>query len=146
MKIQIQVHHQHHIKSAKLEIFCRGYDKPIWTRCWGKLWDTTIAGDTQREIEEIIPRKQNDGTSNFEIDWSEIKLPKDLIIPEGGDKPDFADGVPTVPRSPYRLKFTVSARATSADPEEEDKYGFPKTAWTYTSRFSKGTNLILGKR
>lgn len=146
MKIRIQVHHQHHIKSARLEMFCRGYEEPIWTRCWGDLWAPTLPGDERREIEEIIPREEKEGTTDLEeINWSEIELPKDLVIPGGAEEPSFADGVPVVPHSPYRLKFTVSARASSADPEEKDRYGFPRAAWTYVHVLVKEIKLAWGK-
>lgn len=144
MKIEIQVHHPHFIQSAKLEMFCRNHKEPIWSRCWGNLWSPTIKDDTNRKIEEIIPRGKNDGTADFEIDWSEIQLPKDLIIPGDSGKPDFIDGVAVVPRSPYRLKFSVSARAASEDSPDKDKFRFPQTAWTYIHVLVKELSLKWG--
>ncbi|MBX3469475.1 MAG: hypothetical protein KF878_21585 [Planctomycetes bacterium] len=104
-------------KGAKLELFARGAQDPIWTQTFGP----SFGGDAPKAVEDLLG-EEKEAVREGSLPFADVK-------PEG--QAAFPDGLLTLAGSPYQLRLTVSGRA-GADPKlSGDKYAYPMTAWTY---------------
>jgi hypothetical protein len=122
MQIGFRLHGRHNVKSARLELYCKGHPEPIWTKAWGGAWEKKDA-----EI-DALPGEVKGQEWVGEVPWSDVTVDSSLQL-DGAAA--FPDGVLTAVRSPYQLRLAVSGRKTKDDPPEQDRYAYPSVAWTY---------------
>ncbi|MBX3469255.1 MAG: hypothetical protein KF878_20465 [Planctomycetes bacterium] len=137
LRVHAEVHHPQNIRSAQLELWCKGHPQPIWTKRWGGLWGQGAP------IGELITAPPTEESAECApVAWEgTVEVPPALRI--DGQAP-FPAGVLTARRSPYQLRLTVSARATPEDSEETDRLGGPVVAWTYLHVAPARLELLWG--
>ena len=132
LKINWEVYGLESIKSAKLELFCKGSFKPIWELHWGNAWGKQAKGI---EAFKAITKPSGDKgiTAAGELAFAEVKVDTALKVKDddGTEETAFPKGLMTVARSPYQLRLTVSGCTADKTPADGDDFVYPMTAWTY---------------
>lgn len=128
VKIRGLIHGTNEIKSAKLELFCRGHAEPIWAHHWGDAW-----GKKNEEISALPIKYRHEHTDFFELDFSKVQVDKSLKLEDrtGEKNTAFPKGQLTLAHSPYQLRMTVSGCESKDTPPDGDKFAYPMTSWTY---------------
>jgi hypothetical protein len=122
-KIFWKVRKPEEIKEVKFELFCRGHANAIATETWAD------GNGLKEKLEQGKEEAEKAGYTGS-IEWDPtafLKLDKALQI---DGRTAFPDGVPTVERSPYQVRLTVT-RLEVAEELEKDLEGYPTVAWTY---------------
>lgn len=124
------------IRTARLELFTRFDESPLWTLDVAKLGlDAYSHGDHKLKWDGRVVKQPDSGSDGG---GSEASPAPDLTSfdPDLKVQPEFPDGYITVGHSPYKLRLTVS--------DDENEGGKVATAWTYFHVLLKKIELEMG--
>lgn len=120
------------VGDAKLELFCRFQEKPLWTLKLGKIGeDTWIHGKHSMNWDgRVVSPDTQTGTESGGITGHDLTK----FNPDDGIHDDFPDGYITLEHTPYKLKLTLID-------DDSDQIA---VAWTYLQMLVKGFEFELG--